>query len=92
MSCRRSGQEQGDVLRGLSHSGRLTRAHHPQGSFAVVSLMFFMLYAFQVFVLSKSCGLQEEGFQASVPRPCRSLFVYFLSGSQEVPNLARTLR
>lgn len=47
MSCRCSGLSHGDVLKGLSHPGRLTKAHHPQRSLAVVSLIFSMLYAFK---------------------------------------------
>lgn len=78
---------QGSVTRWQAHQGS-----PPSGIFCCRIFNIFHALCIQVFVLSQSCGLQEEGLQASVPRPCRSLFVSFLSGSQEVPDIGRTLR
>ena len=71
------GPTQGSVTQ--IHAGRLTRADHPQGPLALVFLIFAMLYAFKCTALSEPRGMQEEGFQESVPRPCRSLFSEWFS-------------
>lgn len=89
MSCRCSGQEHGDVFRGLSHTGRFTKAHHIQGSLAVVSSIFSMLYAFKClfFLNSVACGRKVSRHL------CQGIAeVSVLSSYQEVPDLGRTLR